>query len=226
MGAEALLRWTHAERGPVSPAKFIPIAERSGLIHALGEWVLEQVAEMIMRRGGEGKPRLVVAVNLSITQLYDRSLADKLRTLVSRFAQDPRQLEVELTESILMEDFALAVDFLHAMRALGVESAIDDFGTGYSSLAYLKKLPIDYVKVDRAFIVDEHSDQDEQTLCSGILGLIRGLGLVAIAEGVETRSQLAWLEAHDCEQVQGFLFSPAVPEAELDAVIARIEQGA
>jgi diguanylate cyclase (GGDEF)-like protein len=222
-GVEALLRWTHDTLGPISPDRFIPLAERSGLIGAIGDWVLEEAVAAIARRRDAGLAPLVVAVNISMAQLYDRGLAQRMRELCTRYAVEPSLLEVELTETATIEDFPLTVEFLNRIREFGVSSAMDDFGTGYSSLAYLRKLPIAYVKIDRSFIVDGQSSEDEQTLLRGILGLIQGLKLTAIAEGVETTAQLDWLREHGCEQIQGYLISPAIPEADLEGLLRSIE---
>jgi diguanylate cyclase (GGDEF)-like protein/PAS domain S-box-containing protein len=223
MGFEALVRWQHPERGLLAPATFIPQAERSGLIDRLGEWVLLESCRLgrTMRDGAEGAEAAplgvgpVVAVNLSARQLGDPLLADRVAAALSAAGLSPADLCLELTESALMEDADLSLHALRALRALGVRLAIDDFGTGYSSLAYLRRFPIDSVKIDRSFVAGLGSRLEDRAIVSAVLDLTRALGLSAIAEGVEQAGQRDELVRLGCEAAQGYFFSPPRPAHEL-----------
>jgi diguanylate cyclase (GGDEF)-like protein len=219
VGVEALLRWRHPEHGPVSPAEFIPIAEESGLIVQLGSWVLQQACAEVAGWQRAGGPALTLAVNMSARQLREPGFIDDVTRALADSGLAPSQLELELTESLLMEDVDSAVAFMQAVRATGVRLAIDDFGTGYSSLAYLQTFPINQLKVDRSFV--QLLPQRGETIILAVLALARGFGLTVVAEGVEEQRQLDWLRQAGCDVVQGYLLGAPMPA---DALTARYLQ--
>ncbi|MBQ5940710.1 MULTISPECIES: EAL domain-containing protein [unclassified Massilia] len=215
VGFEALMRWNSAELGEVSPAQFIPIAERTGLIIPIGAWALEETCRRMRDWATQlGRP-VKVAVNLSPRQLYQKTLLDTIRRCIAEYGVGGGCLELEITETALMSREEEVDVLMHEIRALGVELSIDDFGTGYSSLAYLKRFPVARLKVDRAFVRDLDRDGDSAAIALSIVNLARGLKLKVVAEGVETAGQLAILRGMACDEYQGFLFSPPV---ERDAV--------
>ncbi|VXB61827.1 EAL domain-containing protein [Massilia sp. 9I] len=220
VGFEALLRWSSPELGVISPARFIPIAERTGLIIPIGAWALEQACRQMGEWAQQlGRP-VKVAVNLSPRQLYQKSLLDTVRRSLAEHRVPPGCLELEITETALMSREKEVDILLHDIRALGVELAIDDFGTGYSSLAYLKRFPVSRLKVDRAFVRDLGRDEDSAAIALSIVNLARGLKLQVVAEGVETEGQLAVLRAMACDEYQGFLFSEPLERDEVPALLA------
>lgn len=204
VGYEALLRWQHDRLGPVSPAEFIPLAEEAGLIEGLGDWVLEQAISRLAVWAGQGFSGRV-AVNVSALQLSDEKLGQRIEELLTRFGVSPAQLELEITETALMDDVQLAMATLEQFRAIGLQLAVDDFGTGYSSLAYLKALPVSRIKIDRAFVTGLPDSEQDEVLCRTIITLAHNLGCEVIAEGVETEAQAEWLVRADCDELQGFL---------------------
>ena len=210
-GLEALVRWVHPEHGLTEPDKFIPVAEESGLIIPLGEWVLRQAAKdsITMRNAGCVLKRL--AVNLSAQQLYHQDTLDMLQDMVSRGDLGTDALEIEITESGIMQNPEKAVANLNAIRRMGIGIAIDDFGTGYSSLAYLKRFPIDILKIDRSFIRDIILDRDDTAIVKTILAMAQALNLRVIAEGVETQAQYDFLAELGCVEGQGYLFARPMP---------------
>ncbi len=215
VGVEALLRWNHPEHGPVSPAEFIPIAEDCGLIVQLGSWVLHRACDEVAAWERAGAPALTVAVNMSARQLREPGFIDDVTRALARSGLAPGRLELELTESVLMEDVAGAIAFMQAVRALGVGLSIDDFGTGYSSLAYLQSFPINQLKVDRSFV--QLLPRRGETVIHAILALAHGFGLSVVAEGVEEQAQLDWLREAGCEIAQGFLLGKPMPPDEFAA---------
>jgi len=210
-GLEALVRWEHPKRGMTPPDKFIPVAEESGLIIPLGEWVLRQAAEDSMKMRNAGCRLQRLAINLSARQLYHQDTLDLLREMVARGDLGTEVLEIEITESGIMQDPEQAVSNLGAIRDMGVGIAIDDFGTGYSSLAYLKRFPINILKIDRSFIRDITLDQDDTTIVKTILAMAEALNLRVIAEGVETQEQYDFLAELGCAEGQGYLFARPMP---------------
>lgn len=216
-GLEALVRWQHPQNGMISPMKFIPVAEEIGLIEELGAWVLSEACEQFAEWKQLGFHAKRVAVNLSAHQLRSPGLVDLVRTIMSRYGIDAGELELEVTESVAMEEPQRAIAQLTALRALGVELAIDDFGTGYSSLAYLKLLPIQTLKLDRAFVKDIETDENDATISLATIALAHSLGLKVVAEGVETEAQREFLTSHRCDILQGYLFSKPLPAAEVVA---------
>jgi diguanylate cyclase (GGDEF)-like protein/PAS domain S-box-containing protein len=213
IGAEALLRWQDPEHGDIPPKTFIPLAEESGLIHALGEWVVEKAARQCAVWREAGFP-LSVAINMSARQFYREDLPQRITDIVRRNGCEPSWLELEVTETSLLHDLDAIRKSLRALRDQGFAVAIDDFGTGYSSLTHLKHFPIDTLKIDISFIADLETDPGDAAITEAIIGLARGLGLNVVAEGVGTQEQLAFLEARGCHAFQGFWVSgPLSPES-------------
>jgi len=211
MGAEALLRWFHPEIGLVSPSDFIPIAEETGQIRDIGAWVLNQVCVDLVRMFHSDLNRVPIAVNLSAVQFRDGNLATLLRDIMQKHSIPANLLEMELTESALVEDVDKAVETLQRINELGLSIAIDDFGSGYSSFGYLTRFPIDCLKIDRTFIRDIPFSKDDMTVTRAIVGMAKNLSLKIVAEGVETVEQAAFLKEHGCDIAQGYLYSRPVP---------------
>ncbi|RMS86232.1 Sensory box/GGDEF domain/EAL domain protein [Pseudomonas savastanoi] len=209
-GLEALLRWNHPEQGMVSPAEFIPILEDTGLIIPVGEWVIRNVCETIKSWEENNVMQVPIAINLSVRQLQVKGLAETIKHIVEGYGINPALLEFELTESMLMIDPESAVNILRDIKSYGISLSVDDFGTGYSSLAYLKRFPLDALKIDRAFIKDITSNHEDAAITRAVIVLAHELGLKVIAEGVETVDQLALLVTYGCDQMQGYLFSKPV----------------
>lgn len=210
IGAEALMRWHHPERGLLYPGKFIPIAEESSLITALGEYALEKSCLQMRAWHDLFGRRIKLSVNVSVRQLHDENLVQRFADILERTGYDPALLELEVTESLLLQESAREARPLLALKDLGLHLAIDDFGTGYSALAYLKKHPFDVIKIDRSFIRNISENGDYIPITTAILKMTRDLGMTSIAEGVETARELEFLRAHQCDSMQGYLFSPAV----------------
>jgi diguanylate cyclase len=211
VGAEALLRWRHPEKGIQPPANFIAIAEETGLIEGLGLWVVQQVCEDLYRLSGNGTMLPRIAINLSARQFRQADLVDQYRKVIQETGIDPGRLELELTESTIMKDIDIAVGMFQQLHALGVRLAIDDFGTGYSSLNNLKHFPIDTLKVDRSFVRDTPGDKDDSAIVTAIVAMAKSLQLEVVAEGVESKEQLEFLRRLGCEIVQGFYYSEPLP---------------
>jgi diguanylate cyclase (GGDEF)-like protein/PAS domain S-box-containing protein len=210
-GGEALLRWTHPIRGSVSTAQFIPVAEDCGLILPIGTWVLREACRQAQAWLNAGLPLGTIAVNISAMQLRDKDFLDGVFEILKDTGLDPRFLELELTETVLMKHAESTASILKALRAKGVQIAVDDFGTGYSSLSYLRKFPIDALKIDQSFIRQITTVPDETIIVKAVIGMGRSLKLRVVAEGVETQEQLAFLQAHECDEAQGYYFSRPVP---------------
>jgi len=219
IGTEALLRWMHPRRGLIPPTAFIPLAEETGLIVPIGEWVLATACKRNKAWQDQGLTNLTVSVNLSARQFGDPMLLVNLIRIISTSGLDPSSLELEITESMVMSHGASAVAVLENLKSIGVQIAIDDFGTGYSSLAYLKRFPIDTLKVDRSFIRDIPADSSDMKITRAIIALAHGLRLKVVAEGVETADQLKFLRTHHCDSVQGFFLYRPLPEAEVADVL-------
>lgn len=217
VGAEALLRWKHDSQGWISPADFIPVAEDSGLILPLGKWVLHAVCRQIAAWQRAGFEPVPVAVNVSSQQVYSKDLVDDVKEALSENDVKASLLELEITESLLMRDTASIIETLQVLRDLGIRVSIDDFGTGYSSLSYLKKFPIQALKIDRSFVMDLHRDKDDAAICAAILAMANKLDLEVVAEGVEEKQQLDFLRRHNCNQIQGYMFSKPLPVADFEA---------
>ena len=212
-GAEALIRWTHPTRGPVPPAQFIPVAEECGLILPMGNWVLREACKQARAWTDAGLPSPTMAVNISAMEFRDEHFLEGVFAILKDTNLDPGLLELELTESVLMKRAASTESILKALRARGVRVAVDDFGTGYSSLSYLRKFPIDALKIDQSFVRQIASAPDETAIVTAIISMGRSLNLRVIAEGVETQEELAFLQAHQCDEAQGYYFSrPVLPQ--------------
>ncbi len=218
VGAEALVRWKHPIEGMIAPDRFIPVAEDTGLIVPLGEWVIDEACQALRTLGALGIEDFVISVNLSARQLRQRDFAERLAHTLKRHGVAPRSLELEVTESQLMDQPNDAMEALAQLKALGVRLSIDDFGTGYSSLSHLQKFPVDFIKIDRSFLGDVVHD-GHSIITRAIIALGHNLKMKVIAEGVETREQLAFLRDHDCDQMQGFYFSPALSQATLQEMV-------
>ena len=208
-GAEALLRWRDPEMGEISPARFIPVAEDSGFIVPIGDWVLSQAVRQAALWHSKGLS-LPIAVNVSALQFQQAHFIDRVANVLAVAGLPPQLLELELTESILVHDADEALHRLHALARLGVKMSIDDFGTGYSSLAYLKRFPIDKLKIDRSFVSGLPDDDSDAGIVRAILQMARALGIRVIAEGVETEAQRSFLHDAGCDEFQGYLFAPAL----------------
>ncbi len=220
-GFEALARWDHPERGPVSPGEFIPVAESTGTIVELGQWILSQACHDLARwRARPGWGGLTMAVNLSGRQLARPGLADSVAAVLHSSGLEPSALCLEMTESVLMDDAVAATTALTAIHDLGVQLAVDDFGTGYSSLLYLRRFPVDALKLDRSFVAGVDDNPLDSTIVRSVIDLAHSLGLMSVAEGVETSGQLRALRAMDCDLAQGFYWSPGIPAAAVDELLA------
>jgi diguanylate cyclase (GGDEF)-like protein/PAS domain S-box-containing protein len=213
VGAEALIRWMHPTRGLVSPAEFIPVAEDSGLIRRIGSWVLNAACEQAQAWTDAGLPDTTMAVNVSAIEFRNESFLDGLFATLDSTGLDPRRLELELTESVLMKHPETVTSILHTIREAGVQVALDDFGTGYSSLSYLQKFPVDALKIDQSFVAQITPNGENTGIVTAVISMAQSLKLRVVAEGVETLEQLEFLRAHHCDEAQGYYFSkPVVPE--------------
>jgi predicted signal transduction protein with EAL and GGDEF domain len=213
-GLEALLRWRHPERGIITPSEFISVAEDRGYIVVIGDWVLRTACQQGVKLRESGHENVRVSVNLSARQFREVSLASRVETVIRETNLDPRLLELEITESVAVENVGLTLGVLTQLRALGISIAIDDFGTGHSALSYLKRFPIDTLKIDRSFVEDLPEPADA-AIVRAVVQLAQGLGLRVIAEGVETKEQLDFLRDIGCNEVQGFYFGSPIPAAEV-----------
>jgi EAL domain-containing protein (putative c-di-GMP-specific phosphodiesterase class I) len=215
MGVEALIRWQHPEHGMVPPDTFIPLAEKNGSIIAIGEWVLDQACRQLREWHDHGFSEVRMAVNLSTVQLHHSELPRVVNNLLQIYRLPPGSLELEVTETGLMEDISTAAQHLLSLRRSGALIAIDDFGTGYSSLSYLKSLPLDKIKIDKSFVQDLIEDDDDATIVRAIIQLGKSLRMQVIAEGVETLAQERYIIAEGCHEGQGYLYSKPLPAREL-----------
>ncbi len=219
-GMEALIRWRHPTLGLIPPLQFIPLAEENGLIVPIGKWVLETACRHNRQLQREGLPPVRVAVNLSARQLMDGRLGEDVRKALESTGLAPGHLELEVTESMVMHDPDAVLGILQQISGMGVELSLDDFGTGYSSLAYLKKFPIDRLKIDQSFVADCTTDPDDAAIIQAVIALSHSLNLLVIAEGVETAEHQAFLARHDCEEGQGYLFSKPIPFEAMRSLLA------
>ena len=217
-GVEALVRWQHPQLGLVSPAEFIPLAEDTGLIVPIGEWVLRTACMQAQRWRDEGFAPINIAVNISARQFHDQDLSQTIIKILDETGLPPKYLELELTESSVMQSAEFALDVLSRLKSMGINISIDDFGTGFSSLASLKRLPIDALKIDQSFVRDATSDSDDAALVMAIITLAHNLRLKVIAEGVETADQLRFLQLLRCDEIQGYFFSRPLPAETLVAL--------
>jgi len=215
IGVEALLRWQHPDWGLISPDRFIPVAEDSGLIKRIGNWVLHEACTQNVAWQKIGLPALPVAVNLSVVELRQPNFLQQVTRTLLQTGMEPQLLELEVTESIAIQGMADAIEWLNKLRNMGVKLSIDDFGTGYSSLSYLKRLPVDTIKIDKSFVRDITTDPYDAAIIKAIISMSHSLKLNVIAEGVETTEQLSFLQEHECDQMQGYLFSRPIPADEI-----------
>ena len=219
IGVEALVRWDHPEEGTISPTVFIPIAEETGLILPLGRWVLRTAAKQMQDWKASGMTPLTIAVNCSAVQFTRSDMIEDINEAIDYSGLDPFQLEIELTESLLLKDFDAGIKILRRMKELGVQVAIDDFGTGFSSLSYLKRLPVDKLKIDQSFVKDLSSDAGDVAIVSAIITLSHNLNLTVVAEGIETLQQYEILKSFDCNEGQGYLFGRPMDAHEFEVWI-------
>ena len=216
VGAEALIRWQNEEGEYIPPGTFIPMAEESGLIIPIGDWVLREACQQANQWHQKYNLAPRIAVNISSQQFYQSDLQQTVMKALFEAGAKPSLLQLELTESILMRDVGKTIAMLEYLKNTGITLAIDDFGTGYSSLSYLKRFPIDALKIDRSFVMDLEASNDSATICAAIIAMARELNLTVIAEGVETVPQAEFLREQECDQIQGYLFSKPVPAAEFE----------
>jgi EAL domain-containing protein (putative c-di-GMP-specific phosphodiesterase class I) len=214
-GLEALIRWHHPEKGLVSPATFIPLAEEFGLIVPLGEWAIREACATAVTWPGD----LEIAVNLSPVQVSSPGLVQVVASALAASGLAPERLELEITESTLLQDSENTLSTLYRLRALGVRIAMDDFGTGYSSLSYLQSFPFDRIKIDRSFIEDVAEGIGSLNIVRAVAALAKGLGMTTTAEGVETQEQLETVRSEGCTEMQGYLFSKPLPADEVDRLL-------
>jgi EAL domain-containing protein (putative c-di-GMP-specific phosphodiesterase class I) len=223
VGMEALIRWRHPEMGMVAPNRFIPLAEETGMILPVGAWVLRTACEQLRTWQREGRDHLRVAVNVSARQLAEPDFVQSVAAVLAETGLKPHCLELELTESTVMNDVEHAISVMRQLKKLGVKLAIDDFGTGYSSLAHLKRFEIDVLKIDQTFVRDLTVDPDDAAIVITIIALASNLDLEVISEGVETEEQIAFLRQHGCQQMQGYYFSRPVPPGAFITVLEENE---
>jgi diguanylate cyclase (GGDEF)-like protein/PAS domain S-box-containing protein len=225
VGVEALLRWHHATRGWISPESFIPVAEETGLIVAMGSWVLRETCRQLQRWAATDLAHLTVAVNVSVQQFAREDFVESVLHTLRDFSVEPQLLELEITESLLLRNVDDTTSCMKRFRAAGLTLAIDDFGTGYSSLGYLRTFPVDALKIDRSFVKDLNAKGDGGAICAAIIALARELKLRVIAEGVENLEQVEFLRTHHCDQVQGYLLSAPLPAQELELLLRATPDG-
>ena len=216
---EALIRWQHPDRGLVSPAEFVPIAEDSGLIVPIGRWVLREACRQSRAWQDAGLPPIPTAVNVSSVEFRKTDFVESVQTILRETGLEARYLELELTEGVLMDDAKFTASVLQELKGMGIRLAADDFGTGYSSLSYLREFPIDILKIDRSFINQITADCDGSTIVDAIISMGKSLKHVVVAEGIETEEQRAYLQAHHCQEGQGYLFSRPLPVAQFAALL-------
>ncbi|MDW8201568.1 MAG: EAL domain-containing response regulator [Cyanobacteriota bacterium SKYGB_h_bin112] len=219
IGAEALVRWRSPQRGLVSPSEFIPIAEETGLIQQIGNWVIRTACTQLQYWQSFGLPNFRVAVNLSAKQFGQPQLSQEIMAVLETTGLHPSCLELEVTESVLAEDTKAMIATLNDLEAIGVQITIDDFGTGYASLSYLQQFPVNGLKIDRCFIHNLPNDARNQAIVTAVIQMAHNLNLQVIAEGVETEQELAFLRHHHCDAMQGFLFSRPLPTSDFEALI-------
>ena len=220
-GMEALIRWKHPDRGLIPPMQFIPIAETSGLILPIGEFVIRTVCKQIKTWQEAGYKQMNIALNVSGRQFEKQNLIEIIKAALQDTMISPQCLELEITESIIMRNPEKAIRILTELNALGIGISIDDFGTGYSSLSYLKRLPLNFLKIDQSFVTSLASDPKDQAIVRATIAMARSLNLKTIAEGVETEAQLSFLQEHGCDEIQGYLFSRPLPAEEIPAILAK-----
>jgi diguanylate cyclase (GGDEF)-like protein/PAS domain S-box-containing protein len=214
IGVEALLRWRHPQLGLISPAEFIPLAEETGLIVSIGEWVLKTACIQGKSWQNQGLPPIRIAVNLSPRQFTQNNLIEMIKRTLAETGLEPQYLDLEITESLIVKNIDEVIPILHTLKAIGVQLSIDDFGTGYSSLNYLKRFPIDQIKIDKTFVRDINTDPDDSAIALAVIAMAHSMRLKVLAEGVETKTQLAFLKSNQCDEMQGFYLSCPLPVTE------------
>ena len=220
VGVEALMRWQHPRQGQISPDRFIPLAEDSGLIVPMGEWVLRAACrQLALFATHEELSKRSIAVNLSARQLAHPDFVSTVKQILNTTGAPPWRLKLEITESMLLTDIDQTIEKLHALSSMGIQLSLDDFGTGYSSLSYLKRLPLDQLKIDQSFVRDVLLDASDAAIARSIIGLADSLGLTVIAEGVETQEQREFLAEQGCFAYQGYLFGRPAPLADFEALL-------
>ncbi|NEP60367.1 MAG: EAL domain-containing protein, partial [Symploca sp. SIO2G7] len=219
VGAEALVRWRHPEKGIILPSKFIAVAEETGLIVPIGEWVLYRACQQVQDWHNRGFVPLRLAVNISGRQFNQMELRQKLVQIIGKTGFNPRYLELELTESLLVQNVEVAIKRLKGLKTLGIQIAVDDFGTGYSSLSYLQQLPFDILKIDQCFIHRLVDNTNQAVITKTIIQMAKNLNLRVTAEGVESPSQLSFIYRNQCDEMQGYLFSRPVPAHEFEQLL-------
>jgi EAL domain-containing protein (putative c-di-GMP-specific phosphodiesterase class I) len=219
IGVESLIRWQHPEHGIVSPLRFIGLAEESGLIVAIGEWVLQTACRQNQAWQDAGLAPITISVNVSPRQFEEKRLVERVAQALSDSGLDPGYLELEVTESLIMRDLAQSVGKMRELEAMGISLSIDDFGTGYSSLSALKSFPIKRLKIDKSFVSELADDLDDQAIAMAVISLGHKLNLRVIAEGVETEQQCNFLRDNDCDEMQGYLFSAPVPASKIHSLL-------
>lgn len=219
VGAEALVRWNHPEKGRVSPGEFIPMAEEMGLIAPLGEWVLETACRQTKAWQAQGLGLMRVAVNVSARQFEQKNITEKVSAILTETGLDPKYLELELTESLVLQDETAVFQAFTVWQNMGIRVAIDDFGTGYASLSYSKRFPFDVLKIDKTFIRNIAEDRQNAAITIAIIQMAHSMNMTVVAEGVEDEQELAFLCDHDCDEIQGYFFSKALPKADFEALL-------
>jgi EAL domain-containing protein (putative c-di-GMP-specific phosphodiesterase class I) len=221
VGAEALVRWYHPQIGLIHPIEFIPLAEETGLILPLGEWVLSEACRQQVAWVNNGMGVFKIAVNMSSRQFRQDDLAERVANIIQRSGVDPHAVTLELTESMVMQDVSSTLMTLRSLKNLGLSISLDDFGTGYSSLSYLRRFPIDELKIDKSFINDIHVNPDDAAIAGAIIAMGLSLGLNVVAEGVEKNEQASLLKEMRCTQVQGYYFSKPVDASAFEAFVLK-----
>jgi EAL domain-containing protein (putative c-di-GMP-specific phosphodiesterase class I) len=217
VAAEALVRWNHPQRGLVFPDEFIPVAEASGLVSQLGDWVILNAATQVRR--WQNVAPLSLAVNISARQFHDRNLCERLEQLILQAQFDPKLVEIEITESMALADVAQSIETVQKLKSMGAAIAVDDFGTGHSSLSYLRRFEVDHLKIDRSFVAGIGNGSSDETIVKAIIAMGHSLGLTVVAEGVEKAEQFDFLRAHKCDRAQGYLFSRPLDAAGFEGVL-------
>jgi len=224
VGVEGLIRWNHPERGVVSPYEFIEFAEQRGLIVPIGDWVIREACQQLRRWIDKGIQDCRIAINLSSVQLVQADIVERILGCLEEFKVPPLLFEIEITETLLMENVRKAIESLERLHSRGITIAIDDFGTGYSSLSYLKNLPIDSLKIDRVFVKDLCTDENDQKIVQTLVSMAQSMGMKVIAEGVEEPEQFELLREYAVDEVQGYLLSKPVDAVELEHIIRNPQQ--